>query len=491
MDSADSSAKSSRRMWWCLGLLAVCASLIAAGYAYSNWQGQKDLDAFHAQFKSLGYETDLKKIYSRQIPDEDNFFKHPAVQAELTAPKKLSQVIDDKLKTIAPKSRNNTAPLYHFTESTDITKWGYGEAGASPKEIAEGLLGELTPEIKKWEEIREAFSRPDHQMSYSWEPYQGVETPVSRENSILFSLWREEARLASLYAFAGNREEFLKCIQSQFSSFQLTQSEPPNFLSFLIQASIIRAISWNLKDALPLNDRSDDEYLALEEILSRFDRRSDFEKAYYGEMAWSFRLNRVALFAQPHDPTENWEWNKEAIWDNSKSTVRSLRPNGIAATKHVRAREVSLEHFARGTNHFTRPISGEDYQYFETLCEQTSDVKFTHWRPIYTILGKYLEDQSMINLLRTEIALRRYHLKHGNYPTSLDALTPELLPSVLEDPYDRKPLRYRWNNARSVTLWAIGTDGVDDSGTPPQKTNDSIGDFVREIHGAPVSPPAR
>jgi hypothetical protein len=62
------------------------------------------------------------------------------------------------------------------------------------------------------------------------------------------------------------------------------------------------------------------------------------------------------------------------------------------------------------------------------------------------------------------IALKRYQLKHAEYPTSLSALTPEFLPAVPRDPIDGQPLRYRLNPDGTFLLYSIGDDGKDGGG---------------------------
>jgi hypothetical protein len=69
-------------------------------------------------------------------------------------------------------------------------------------------------------------------------------------------------------------------------------------------------------------------------------------------------------------------------------------------------------------------------------------------------------------IIVTAIALKRYQLKHAEYPESLSALTPEFLPAVPRDPIDGKPLRYRRNSDGSFALYSIGDDGEDNGGDP-------------------------
>jgi hypothetical protein len=66
----------------------------------------------------------------------------------------------------------------------------------------------------------------------------------------------------------------------------------------------------------------------------------------------------------------------------------------------------------------------------------------------------------------TAIALKRYQLKHGNYPPNLDSLVPEFVPTVPLDPVDGKPLRYQPKADGTFLLYSIGENGVDDGGDP-------------------------
>jgi hypothetical protein len=73
----------------------------------------------------------------------------------------------------------------------------------------------------------------------------------------------------------------------------------------------------------------------------------------------------------------------------------------------------------------------------------------------------------------TAIALKRFQLKHGNFPENLTELTPEFVSSVPLDPVDGKPLRYRRNADGTFLLYSIGEDGVDDGGNPTNAASGS------------------
>ncbi len=64
------------------------------------------------------------------------------------------------------------------------------------------------------------------------------------------------------------------------------------------------------------------------------------------------------------------------------------------------------------------------------------------------------------------IALKRYQLKYGNYPTNLDSLVPDFVPTVPLDSVDGRPLRYRLNADGTFLLYSVGENGKDDGGDP-------------------------
>jgi hypothetical protein len=65
------------------------------------------------------------------------------------------------------------------------------------------------------------------------------------------------------------------------------------------------------------------------------------------------------------------------------------------------------------------------------------------------------------------IALELYRRRAGNWPASLDALVPDLLPAVPPDRYDGKPLRYQLVDGKPL-VYSIGSDRDDDAGRAPR-----------------------
>jgi len=68
------------------------------------------------------------------------------------------------------------------------------------------------------------------------------------------------------------------------------------------------------------------------------------------------------------------------------------------------------------------------------------------------------------SLVLAAIALKRYQVRNGTYPDSLQALTPEYLQTVPIDYMDGLPVRYKLKPDGSFLLYSVGEDGKDDGG---------------------------
>jgi hypothetical protein len=87
-------------------------------------------------------------------------------------------------------------------------------------------------------------------------------------------------------------------------------------------------------------------------------------------------------------------------------------------------------------------------------------------RGLSAVFNKVMRVEVARQAVVTAIALKRYQLKHGDYPPNLNSLVPEFLTSVSLDPVDGKPLRYRPNADGTFVLYSIGENGKDDGGNP-------------------------
>jgi hypothetical protein len=72
--------------------------------------------------------------------------------------------------------------------------------------------------------------------------------------------------------------------------------------------------------------------------------------------------------------------------------------------------------------------------------------------------------QNSVVSARVAIGLERYRLAHGEYPESLDALTPQFFDKLPHDVINGQPLHYRRTSDGQFVLYSVGWNETDDGG---------------------------
>lgn len=81
--------------------------------------------------------------------------------------------------------------------------------------------------------------------------------------------------------------------------------------------------------------------------------------------------------------------------------------------------------------------------------------------------SKEIRHVALMRSAQTACAIERFRLAHaGRLPEHLDELVPAFLPSVLEDPMDGKPLKFRRLD-KGYVVYSVGEDDKDDGGVEP------------------------
>jgi hypothetical protein len=87
-------------------------------------------------------------------------------------------------------------------------------------------------------------------------------------------------------------------------------------------------------------------------------------------------------------------------------------------------------------------------------------------------------NQTSANEAQIACALERYHLSHGEYPETLEAMVPEFLIKVPVDVIGGAPLHYRREADGTFLLYSVSWNESDDNGSPGKDWNDTNGDWV-------------
>ena len=91
-------------------------------------------------------------------------------------------------------------------------------------------------------------------------------------------------------------------------------------------------------------------------------------------------------------------------------------------------------------------------------------------------------NQTLVNEAQIVCALERYHLAHGEYPGTLDALMPQFIDKLPHDLIGGEPLHYRRTHDGNFLLYSVGWNETDDDGEMAPKQDGRLdlenGDWV-------------
>jgi hypothetical protein len=100
--------------------------------------------------------------------------------------------------------------------------------------------------------------------------------------------------------------------------------------------------------------------------------------------------------------------------------------------------------------------------------------------PNYTKATQTLaHNQTLVNEAQIVCALERYHLAHGEYPETLDALVPQFIEKLPHDIIGGQPLHYRREASWKFLLYSVGWNETDDGGLESPPTQNGWIDYTK------------
>ena len=216
---------------------------------------------------------------------------------------------------------------------------------------------------------------------------------------------------------------------------------------------------------------SEENALAMESVMSRMTaeqwRNSNAKFQEYlnmGSEVNGFKVQK-SFFDEIRAETVSFEWR---YWWSYPDELKMLKGHEI-----LRETSRMIE-----TNHsFQAAVTAQGKKMASLQVKAANDQSDMNSVDMHSILSQNILGLSAVHrkmeatevarqVVMTAMALKRYQLKHGNYPPDLDSLVPEFVPAVPLDPVDGQPLRYRPNADGTFLLYSIGQNGVDNGGDP-------------------------
>lgn len=273
--------------------------------------------------------------------------------------------------------------------------------------------------------------------------------------------------------------------------------KPETLVEAMINVAIKGLYTYAIKDGFRLQAWQEPQLAALQQQLQTVHLAPHVAEAFRFEVAGQARTLETSTPAE----LQKWLSNQDAtsLWqrlNDANFWVLHAAPRGWYYQNMTVAARLSAMN-VRGfdlTNDLILPTATETNQAkIEQALKQWS--LWNRWASIaipnsLKAIQVTAANQTLVNEAQIACALERYHLAHGEYPATLDALVPQYMTALPHDVIGGQPLHYRRLDApataaagtgtspRQYLLYSVGWNQTDDGGQPGTLEEVGKGDWV-------------
>jgi hypothetical protein len=323
-----------------------------------------------------------------------------------------------------------------------------------------------------FDEICEALKRPYAQIDGDYSNPFSVPTP----NFVMMrSLAQTLAQRAQCYLLLGQPEKALRELTLLNDSRRITEGGPTGKPMTLVASMINVAITGLYADTVAYGLQShfwhEPQLTALQEQLKDINLPPFVAESFREEPVFSSRyLETATPVALAEMLSHQTSKNLRQKWTDPELLLYYFIPRGwIYQTMAVVI--TPGQRWLAGfdlTNNLILPGKSENALH-ET---ETALGHWSPWRNWARLTGPNVtkailttaKNQTLVNEGQIVCALERYHIAHGEYPETLDAIEPQFIEKLPHDIIGGQPLHYRRTDDGKFLLYSVGWNETDDGG---------------------------
>jgi len=465
-----------------LFFVACLATVIAFLYVEENWRGKRAWENYKREWEAKGEKFDLASFVPPPVPDEENFAMTPflAPLYDLNprplqpdqSPWRDTNAVDRAQNLTKDLKEPKSAGDWTKGELTDLAAWvsaqhkkGEPEKPALNRtEAAAEVLRMLERYRPVLDELQTASQRPYARFNVHYAdkdqdpaaillPHLGVVKQPAR----LFYL-RASAELA-----LGRTDQAFADVKMTLYLADTIKGEP-FLISELVRFAVLQmALTRPVWEGLAGHQWSDAQLAELEQQLGGIDMLAEYGHSIRGERGLEnteleFMRERRKYLNNLNDQPSLFSWVMPGGW---------FYQNEIAISRLHQ--EINLPRVDAGLHRVypDGPVNNRDAQVTNELSSGFPPYKIFA-RLLFPALGRAsmrcAYTQTVVDEAMVACALERYRLAHGEFPQSLDALTPQFIQKIPNDVCTGGPLKYQRGGDGRFTLYSSGWNGTDDGG---------------------------
>jgi hypothetical protein len=236
----------------------------------------------------------------------------------------------------------------------------------------------------------------------------------------------------------------------------------PLLISQLVRMAIMYIEMQPIWEGLAGHKWSDQQLAELETELSKMDFLADYELSMRCERAFAIasienlrRTREMISFDQNSEVTNKFTFMPSAFFYQNELSFARMHQQWLLPIVDIDSRIVSPESMRQADQAIQAELKHYSPYKIEALMTGPA---------IDKAITKFAFAQSSVDLARIACALERYRLVHGEYPQTLDALTPQFIADVPHDIINGQPLHYRLRPDGQFILYSVGWNETDDGG---------------------------
>ena len=486
---------------------ACILTLIALFYAEEDWRGKRELDKVKREWEAKGEKFDGASVVPQTVPDDQNFAMSPVWIAGI----KYSDLDGAKVwygDRIYSAAVSNYFRLLPMSVSDVVgTNWGW-YLPETPEAAGNWRTGRMT-DLKSWQSFYRNLeeTNPAADIAITPQPQtpaRDVLLALSKYDPLIEQLRRDSelpdsrfpidydggnmpvialphlgsvkpwARVLELRAVAelenGQPDKALEDINLILRLADTTRVEP-FLISQLVRIAALQIGTQPIYEGLASRQWSDSQLAELDSGLEKFTFLDDYRSAMRGEMI--LMQAGFSEYLRRH-PGQVYS----LLSENSIETAPSLPP--------LLAKAIPAGWFYQNELHCISTMEAFELPVVDTnqnivspasAARAQAAIQTVDGHPnLYNVLERALlpdytrasinvaYGQTAVNLARVAIGLERFRLAHGQYPDSLEGLSPQFINKLPHDIINGQPLHYQRTTDGQFVLYSVGWNETDDGG---------------------------
>jgi hypothetical protein len=476
---------------------ACLVTLLALFYAEEDWRGWHDWNQFQQKWEAQGEKFGWKSVVPPPVPADENFALTPIVASS------YEEYFDKNGNEVKPRNTNVVDRLWML--SWHDNPW--------TKKPSDSIWPEAKfVDLKAWQDFFRSTPRTNSPWVGATNTFPMAPKAQSPANDVLLALSKfdpaiEEVRRASRLPYSrfpltyntDNPPALLlphlgplkSCAQTlmlrAIAELQNGQSDQafadvklmlylvnsirsePFLISHLVRIAMLQITLQPIYEGLAEHKWSDAQLAELDSELAKLDFLADYELAMRGERGCQISAAEFLRHRSLRHFRELFGYADNNI-PNAMAVPYFLSPNGWFYQSELNVCRFYQKWYLPLVNETERTVSPAATRTAEQARNLESHRAWNFLKlwllPDFSAVPKrFSYAQESVDLARVAIALERYHLAHGEFPESLDALAPQFMEKIPHDIIGGGPLHYRRTNDGQFVLYSVGWNKTDDGGT--------------------------